>query len=53
MELNQAFFFVTAQIPIWWKWGYWCSPMTYAFDALAVNEFYAPRWMNKLVRILR
>ncbi|OMO66547.1 ABC-2 type transporter [Corchorus olitorius] len=36
------------QIPIWWKWGYWCSPMTYGYDALAVNEFYAPRWMNRL-----
>ncbi|KAK9281909.1 hypothetical protein L1049_004817 [Liquidambar formosana] len=35
------------QIPKWWKWGYWISPMTYSFNALAVNEMFAPRWMNK------
>ncbi|MQL78829.1 hypothetical protein Taro_011257 [Colocasia esculenta] len=34
-------------IPNWWIWGYWISPLTYAFNALAVNEMYAPRWMNK------
>ncbi|THG15793.1 hypothetical protein TEA_023653 [Camellia sinensis var. sinensis] len=36
------------QIPKWWKWGYWLSPMSYGFNALAVNEMFAPRWMNKL-----
>ncbi|GFY97083.1 pleiotropic drug resistance 1 [Actinidia rufa] len=36
------------QIPKWWQWGYWVSPMTYCFNALAVNEMFAPRWMNKL-----
>ncbi|OMO66550.1 hypothetical protein COLO4_30505 [Corchorus olitorius] len=36
------------EIPPWWKWGYWCSPLSYIFNALAINEFYAPRWMNKL-----
>ncbi|PSS07401.1 ABC transporter G family member 36 like [Actinidia chinensis var. chinensis] len=36
------------QIPKWWQWGYWISPMTYCFNALAVNEMFAPRWMNKL-----
>ncbi|KAL3720970.1 hypothetical protein ACJRO7_005737 [Eucalyptus globulus] len=35
-------------IPKWWKWGYWASPLTYAFNAMAVNEMFAPRWMNKL-----
>ncbi|KAI8529591.1 hypothetical protein RHMOL_Rhmol12G0236900 [Rhododendron molle] len=36
------------QIPKWWEWGYWVSPVTYGFNALAVNEMFAPRWMNKL-----
>ncbi|GLU22294.1 hypothetical protein SLE2022_383820 [Rubroshorea leprosula] len=36
------------KIPKWWKWGYWVSPMSYSFNAIAVNEMYAERWMNKL-----
>ncbi|AQK82589.1 ABC transporter G family member 29 [Zea mays] len=36
-------------IPNWWIWGYWISPLMYGYNALAVNEFYAPRWMNKFV----
>ncbi|XP_044495115.1 ABC transporter G family member 35-like [Mangifera indica] len=35
------------QIPKWWSWGYWVSPLTYGFNAFAVNEMYAPRWMDK------
>ena len=37
-------------IPSWWIWGYWISPLTYAFNALLVNKMLAPRWMNRLVR---
>uniref|UniRef100_A0A1D1YG49 Pleiotropic drug resistance protein 12 n=3 Tax=Anthurium amnicola TaxID=1678845 RepID=A0A1D1YG49_9ARAE len=33
-------------IPNWWIWGYWVSPLTYAFNALSVNEMLAPRWMK-------
>lgn len=36
-------------IPEWWIWGYWISPLVYGYNALAVNEFYSPRWMNKFV----
>ncbi|KAL3618291.1 transcription factor [Castilleja foliolosa] len=36
------------QIPDWWGWGYWLSPLTYGYNAIAVNEMFAPRWMNKL-----
>ncbi|KAL8153334.1 hypothetical protein V2J09_011094 [Rumex salicifolius] len=36
------------QIKNWLKWGYWSSPMSYAFNAISVNEMLAPRWMNKL-----
>ncbi|ONK78768.1 uncharacterized protein A4U43_C02F22210 [Asparagus officinalis] len=31
-------------MPSWLKWGFWCSPLTYAEIGLAVNEFLAPRW---------
>ncbi|XP_027344116.1 ABC transporter G family member 35 [Abrus precatorius] len=31
-------------IPHWWIWGYWVSPLSYAFNAFAVNELFAPRW---------
>ncbi|KAL4583820.1 hypothetical protein LXL04_008404 [Taraxacum kok-saghyz] len=36
------------QIPDPWEWGYWVSPLSYGFNAFAVNEFLAPRWMNKM-----
>ncbi|ESQ27019.1 hypothetical protein EUTSA_v10018005mg [Eutrema salsugineum] len=35
------------EIPEWWRWAYWISPLTYAFSGLTVNEMFAPRWMNK------
>ncbi|XVE52031.1 hypothetical protein DITRI_Ditri02bG0087600 [Diplodiscus trichospermus] len=35
------------QIPKWRKWGYWVSPLSYSHNSLAVNEMYAPRWMNR------
>ncbi|KAF9614055.1 hypothetical protein IFM89_014855 [Coptis chinensis] len=28
----------------WWVWGYWASPLMYAQNAVAVNEFLASRW---------
>ncbi|KAK8690337.1 hypothetical protein V6N13_089030 [Hibiscus sabdariffa] len=36
------------QIPKWWKWGYWVSPVSYTYSSLVINEMYAPRWMNRL-----
>ncbi|KAM0938294.1 putative ABC transporter, AAA+ ATPase domain, ABC-2 type transporter, ABC-transporter [Dioscorea sansibarensis] len=36
-------------IPKVWYWGYWVSPLTYAYNALAVNEMFGSRWMNKFV----
>ncbi|KAI4329206.1 hypothetical protein L6164_021496 [Bauhinia variegata] len=35
------------EIPNWWVWGFWMSPLSYAFNSLSVNELFAPRWMNK------
>jgi len=40
---------VTGEIPDWWVWAYWVSPLTYAFNSLAVNEMFAPRWMHPQV----
>jgi len=40
---------VTGEIPDWWVWAYWVSPLTYGFNALAVNEMLAPRWMHPQV----
>ncbi|KAM5579169.1 ABC transporter G family member 29 [Rosa sericea] len=43
-----GFILPKGDIPKWWQWGYWVSPMTYGFNAIAVNEMFSPRWMNKL-----
>ncbi|KAJ3686419.1 hypothetical protein LUZ61_015583 [Rhynchospora tenuis] len=44
-----GFLLPKAIIPKWWVWGYWISPLMYGFNSLAINEFSAPRWMNKFV----
>ncbi|XP_057840546.2 ABC transporter G family member 36 [Cryptomeria japonica] len=31
-------------LPNWWKWGYWCSPLVYAQNAIVLNEMLSPRW---------
>ncbi|KAH9312921.1 hypothetical protein KI387_027956 [Taxus chinensis] len=31
-------------IPIWWIWGYWCSPLVYGQSAIVLNEMLDPRW---------
>ncbi|XP_068637695.1 ABC transporter G family member 42-like [Aristolochia californica] len=43
-----GFILPRGEIPNWWIWGYWASPLSYAYNALAVNEMLAPRWMNKV-----
>ncbi|KAF3961964.1 hypothetical protein CMV_013471 [Castanea mollissima] len=30
----------------WWLWGYWISPMMYAQNAIAVNEFLGKSWRH-------
>ncbi|XP_022979248.1 ABC transporter G family member 35-like [Cucurbita maxima] len=44
-----GFIIPRSEIPKWWIWGYWISPLTYGFNAITVNEMFAPRWMNKMV----
>ncbi|KAK9054719.1 hypothetical protein SSX86_025798 [Deinandra increscens subsp. villosa] len=43
-----GFIIPRTEILSWWQWGYWVSPLSYGFKAFAVNEFFAPRWMNKM-----
>ncbi|XP_059641743.1 ABC transporter G family member 42-like isoform X1 [Cornus florida] len=43
-----GFILPQGQIPIWWKWAHWVSPLFYGFNAMTVNEMLSPRWMNKL-----
>ncbi|KAK1380412.1 ABC-2 and Plant PDR ABC-type transporter family protein [Heracleum sosnowskyi] len=31
-------------IPVWLRWGFWLSPVSYAEIGLSLNEFHAPRW---------
>ncbi|XP_019055632.1 PREDICTED: pleiotropic drug resistance protein 3-like [Nelumbo nucifera] len=33
-------------MPVWLKWGFWVSPLTYGEIGLTVNEFLAPRWQK-------
>ncbi|CAI0423363.1 unnamed protein product [Linum tenue] len=45
-----GFLLPKGQIPVWWEWAHWVSPLTYGYNALAVNEMTAPRWMNRLLQ---
>ncbi|MBA0774776.1 hypothetical protein Gotri_009963, partial [Gossypium trilobum] len=42
-----GFIIPKGEIPKWWEWAYWISPLTYGYNAFTVNELFAPRWMNK------
>ncbi|KAL8118560.1 hypothetical protein AgCh_016183 [Apium graveolens] len=33
----------------WWLWGYYSSPMMYAMNAIAVNEFLGHQWHKPVV----
>ncbi|GAY57255.1 hypothetical protein CUMW_178040 [Citrus unshiu] len=35
-------------MPMWLKWGFWISPVTYGEIGLSLNEFHAPRWQKML-----
>ncbi|KAJ7541808.1 hypothetical protein O6H91_10G077700 [Diphasiastrum complanatum] len=39
-----GFILTKDEIHRWWIWGYWISPLSYAQNAIAVNEFLASRW---------
>uniref|UniRef100_A0A1J3IHM4 ABC transporter G family member 35 n=4 Tax=Noccaea caerulescens TaxID=107243 RepID=A0A1J3IHM4_NOCCA len=46
--LTGGFLLPRTEIPDWWGWAFWISPLSYAFNAISVNEFLAPRWMNEM-----
>ena len=43
--------FVSASMPVWLKWGFWVSPLTYGEIGLSLNEFLAPRWQKVSVSL--
>ncbi|KAJ7951716.1 Pleiotropic drug resistance ABC transporter [Quillaja saponaria] len=43
-----GFILPKGEIPNWWVWAYWVSPLKYGYNAIVVNEMHAPRWMNKM-----
>ncbi|RDX70994.1 Pleiotropic drug resistance protein 1, partial [Mucuna pruriens] len=40
--------FILSRVDVkkWWLWGYWFSPMMYAQNAIAVNEFLGKSWSH-------
>ncbi|XP_010313833.1 pleiotropic drug resistance protein 3 isoform X3 [Solanum lycopersicum] len=46
--LFSGFIIPRPSMPVWLKWGFWISPLTYGEIGLAVNEFLAPRWQKTL-----
>jgi ABC-type multidrug transport system ATPase subunit/ABC-type multidrug transport system permease subunit len=36
-------------LPVWWRWGYWVSNMSYAVQGISSNEFTASRWKKVLL----
>ncbi|KAK2973178.1 hypothetical protein RJ640_009808 [Escallonia rubra] len=43
-----GFIIPQSSMPVWLKWGFWASPLSYGEIGLAVNEFLAPRWQKAL-----
>lgn len=45
-ELGAVLIILAASMPVWLKWGFWVSPLSYGEIGLSVNEFLAPRWQK-------
>ncbi|GKV17135.1 hypothetical protein SLEP1_g27677 [Rubroshorea leprosula] len=43
-----GFVIAKPSMPVWLKWGFWVSPLSYAEIGLSVNEFLAPRRQRDL-----
>ncbi|KAL6531484.1 drug-responsive transcription factor pdr3 [Orobanche minor] len=35
-------------MPVWLKWAFWVSPLSYGQIGFSVNEFLAPRWQKEM-----
>uniref|UniRef100_J3MWM4 ABC transporter domain-containing protein n=1 Tax=Oryza brachyantha TaxID=4533 RepID=J3MWM4_ORYBR len=46
--LSSGFILSRDDVKKWWIWSYWMSPLMYAQNALAVNEFLGQSW-NKII----
>ncbi|XP_039165952.1 pleiotropic drug resistance protein 3 [Eucalyptus grandis] len=44
MFLFGGFIIPRPSLPLWLRWGFWASPMTYGEIGISLNEFLAPRW---------
>ncbi|PWA46848.1 plant PDR ABC transporter associated [Artemisia annua] len=42
-----GFILPKTQIPNWWEWAYWLSPLSYIFKSITINEFLSDRWTSK------
>ncbi|KAL0454588.1 UNVERIFIED_CONTAM: Pleiotropic drug resistance protein 3 [Sesamum latifolium] len=42
--LLSGFMIPRPSMPIWLKWAFWISPLSYGEIGLSTNEFLAPRW---------
>ncbi|XP_068652531.1 pleiotropic drug resistance protein 1-like isoform X2 [Aristolochia californica] len=41
-----GFLLSRVDVKIWWKWGYWASPLTYGQNGISVNEFLGNSWRH-------
>ncbi|KAL8260853.1 hypothetical protein R6Q59_024902 [Mikania micrantha] len=39
-----GFILIRDDVKKWWLWGYWSSPLMYAMNGIAVNEFLGHQW---------
>ncbi|PIN02962.1 Pleiotropic drug resistance proteins (PDR1-15), ABC superfamily [Handroanthus impetiginosus] len=50
LMLFSGFIIPRPSMPVWLKWAFWVSPISYGEIALSTNEFLAPRWQMDLSR---
>lgn len=48
--LGSGFLILRDQLPPWWKWLFWVSPLQYALTGLANNEFLGPSY-DRIVEV--
>ncbi|KAL8527692.1 hypothetical protein ACS0TY_005509 [Phlomoides rotata] len=46
--LFSGFMIPRPSMPVWLKWAFWLSPLSYGEIGLSSNEFLAPRWQKEV-----